>query len=90
MERTAIDRIREAVRTAQQAVHSGKLDSCDIDDIDEIITTIDRELARPTPNKNTLTTYLNSLAHSLSSLPHTREVGTRLDAAMREAGVPLN
>jgi hypothetical protein len=90
MERAAIDRIREAVRVAQEGVHSAKLDSCDVDDIDEIIILVDRELARPNPNKNTLATYLNSLARSLGTYPAAREVSSQLDAAMREAGVPLS
>ena len=64
MEHAAIDQIREAVRAAQRVVHSAKLDRCDVDDIDEIIILVDRELARPNPNKNSLATYLNSLAHS--------------------------
>lgn len=65
MERATIDRIRETVRAAQHAVHSNKLDSCDVDDIEEVITLVDRELSRPKPNKITLTTYLTSLVHSL-------------------------
>jgi hypothetical protein len=33
MERAAIDSIRDAVRAAQQLVHSPELDSCDTGDI---------------------------------------------------------
>jgi len=90
MERAAIDSLREAVQAAQHVVHSAKLDSCDVDDIDEIITLIDRELGRPNPNRNTLTTYLTSLSRSLRSYPSAREVWSRLDAAMRLANVSMS
>jgi hypothetical protein len=90
MERAATDRIREAVRAAQRVVHSAKLDSCDVDDIDEIIILVDRELARANPSENTLAAYLNSLAHSLRTYPAAREASHQLDVAMREAHVPLS
>ena len=90
MEHAAVARIREAVQAAQHLVHSGKLDNCDVDDIDELITSIDRELGRPSPNKNTLSTYLNSLARSLRSHPHAHGVSSQLETAMREAKVPTN
>jgi len=89
MERAAIEQIREAVRAAQQAVHSAKLDNCDVDDIEEVITSVDRELGRPNPNKNTLTTYLNSLARSLRSQPPARAAGVQLEEAMRAASLPM-
>ena len=89
MERAAIERIREAVRSAQRAVHSPNLDSCDVDDIEEVITSVDHELGRPNPNKSTLTTYLNSLARSLKSQPHARNAGLQLEEAMREAHLPI-
>jgi hypothetical protein len=64
------------------------LDSCDADDINEVIASVDQELARPNPNRNTLATYLSSLVRSLRSRPSAQEVSTRLDAAMRKAGLP--
>jgi hypothetical protein len=90
MEHAAMARIREAVQAAQKLVHSGKLDKCDVDDIDEVITSIDRELGRPSPNKNTLSTYLNSLVRSLRPHSHAHGVCAQLETAMREAKVPTN
>jgi hypothetical protein len=87
MERAHIDSIREAVRKAERAA-SAALDSCDVDDVDEVIASVEQELSRPNPNKNTLSTYLNSLARSLRSLPSAQGVCDQLDSAMRDAGVP--
>jgi hypothetical protein len=49
MEQAALDGIRQAVRAAHKVVHTNKLDSCDIDDIDEVISCLDQELARAHP-----------------------------------------
>jgi hypothetical protein len=87
MERGHIDSIREAVRKAQRAARAA-LDSCDVDDVDEVIASLEQELGRPNPNKNTLSTYLNSLARSLRSLPSAQGACDQLDSAMRDAGVP--
>jgi hypothetical protein len=87
MERAHIDSIREAMRKAERAARAA-LDSCDVDDVDEVIASVEQELSRPNPNKNTLSTYLNSLARSLRSLPSAQGVCDQLDSAMRDAGVP--
>jgi hypothetical protein len=88
MDSAAVDDIRQAVRAVHKAVHTKKLDSCDIDDIDEVISAVDLELARPHPNKNTLATYLSSLERSLRAEPHTHDAYGQLDDAMRNAGIP--
>ena len=88
MEQAALDGIRQAVRGTRKVVHTAKLDSCDVDDIDEVISALEQELARPHPNKNTLATYLNSLARSLRSEPQAGDAYSQLNDAMREAGIP--
>lgn len=88
MEQGVLDGIREAVRVVHKVAHSAKLDSCDADDIDEVISALDQELARPHPNKNTLATYLNSLARSLRAEPHAGNAYAQINDAMRAAGIP--
>jgi hypothetical protein len=75
---------------AHKVVHTAKLDSCDVDDIDEVIDALNQELARPHPNKNTLATYLNSLARSLRSEPPASDAYVQLNDAMRDAGILEN
>jgi hypothetical protein len=88
MDKAAIERIRKAVQTAHDVVHTAKLDSCDVDDIDEVIDAVNLELARASPNRGTLATYLNSLARSLRSEPPASDAYIELNQAMRHAGVP--
>ncbi len=88
MEQDALEGIRRAVRAAHDVVRTAKLDSCDVDDIDEVISALEQELARPHPNKNTLGTYLNSLVRSLRSEPSVSDACAQLNDAMRDAGIP--
>jgi hypothetical protein len=88
MDKAAIEKIRKAVEAAHHVVHTAKLDSCDVDDIDELISALDQELARTNPNRGTLATYLNSLARSLRSEPPASDAYVALNEAMRHAGVP--
>jgi hypothetical protein len=88
MDQAAVHRLQKAVAAARQAVHEARLDSCDIGDIDEAIEAVDQELARPTPNKNTLTMYLNSVARSLIAAPSAREAREEIDHALRASGLP--
>jgi len=90
MEQATLDGIRRAVQMAHKVVHTAKLDSCDVDDIDEVIDALNQELARPHPNKNTLATYLNSLARSLRSEPPASDAYVQLNDAMRDAGILEN
>ncbi len=57
-------------------------------DIDEAIEAVDLELAKPTPNKNTLTLFLNSVARSLIATPSAREACDQIDKALRASGLP--
>lgn len=90
MERASLDEIRRALDAAREAARNGSLDSCDIEDIEEIIAPVETELRAPRPNIQTLSTYLNSLAKSLRSEPSSRAVCMQIDAAMRHAGVPTH
>ncbi len=88
MDEMAVHRIHKAVETAKQAAHQAAIEQCDIGDLDEVIETIDRELARHTPNKSTLTLMLNSLARSLLVAPAATETVQEIDRALRLAGLP--
>ena len=88
MERNSIEEIRQALDAAREA--AAALDGCDISDIEEIITPVEAELRRPRPNIQTLSTYLNSLAKSLRADPASRTACLKIDAAMRNAGVPTH
>lgn len=84
-----IHRLQKAVDAARQAAHQARLDSCDVGDMDEAIEAVNLELRKHTPNKNTLTLYLNSLARSLIRAPHAREARDGIDAALRSSGLPV-
>jgi hypothetical protein len=86
MNSASIASIRSAVDAARQIAHAD-LRGCDVDDIEELLQPLDRELQAPNPNKRTLSSYLNSLARSLRSDPAARRVCLQLDAAMRESGI---
>ena len=88
MDQEAVHRIQKAVAAARQAAHEAKLESCDVGDIDEAIEAVDQELARPHPNRNTLTMYLNSVARSLIAAPSAREAREEIDHALRASGLP--
>ena len=88
MDPTTVRRLRKAAEAAKQAAHRARLDSCDVSDLDEAIEAVDRELANPTPNRNTLTLYLNSVARSLMLIPAARAACTEIDEALRRSGLP--
>jgi hypothetical protein len=90
MQRSAVEHIREAVMAARVAAQAGSLDGCDLDDLEEIIAPVEKELSSTHPHPNTLATYLNSLARSLRAEPRARSVVMKLDGAMREAGLPTD
>lgn len=89
MNSAAVENIRTAVNAAYQIAQSD-LKGCDIDDIEELLQPLDRELSTARPNTQTLASYLNSLARSLRSDPAARKACLQLDAAMREAGIPTD
>jgi hypothetical protein len=84
----AIYRLRNAVTTARQAAEQARLDNCDVGDIDDALEALDEELAKPTPNKNTVTLYLNSVARSLIAAPSARDARDQIDSALRKSGLP--
>jgi hypothetical protein len=88
VDQEAVYRIQKAVAAAKQAAHEARLASCDVGDIDEAIEAVDQELARPHPNKNTLTLYLNSVARSLIAAPSARDAREEIDHALRASGLP--
>jgi hypothetical protein len=88
LDHAAIHRLQKAVTTAKQAAHQAALDNCDVGDIDEALEALDLELAKPTPNKNTLALYLNSVARSLIAAPSAREARDEIDGALRASGLP--
>ena len=90
MERIAIEGIRQALIAARGAAQSAGLDGCDLDDLEDVLAPAEAELDAANPNVRTLSTYLNSVARSLRSVPSARNECLQLDAAMREAGVPTD
>lgn len=90
MQPSSVEEIRRALDAARDAARRGPLDSCDIDDIEELIVPIETELRATRPNIQTLSTYLNSLAKSLRADPGNRSVCLQIDTAMRNAGVPTH
>ena len=88
MDHEDIYRLRKAVDTARQAAHQARLDNCDVGDIDEALEALDTELAKPTPNRNTVALYLNSVARSLIAAPSARDARDHIDRALRLAGLP--
>ena len=89
MDQTAIHRIHKAVEAAERAAHQATLDQCDVGDVDEVIATINRELASKVPNKSTLTMMLNSLAKSLTASRSASDACQEVDRALRLAGLPV-
>jgi hypothetical protein len=90
MDRHAVEEIQLAIDAARQAAQNGQFDSCDMSDLEEIIAPVESELRTTEPNKQTLSTYLNSLAKSLRANPSNRALCLQIDAAMRQAGVPTH
>jgi len=88
MDHEAVYRLERAVAAARQAAHRAKLDNCDVGDIDEALAAVERELAKPAPNKNTLTLYLNSVARSLLAVPTAEEARNQIDHALKASGLP--
>jgi hypothetical protein len=88
MDHEAVYRLQKAVATARQAAHRARLDHCDVGDIDEALAAAEQELAKPTPNKNTLTLYLNSVARSLLAAPAAEEARNQIDHALKASGLP--
>lgn len=86
MQQTSIDKIHQAIGAIRQVAESD-LSGCDVDDIDELIQPVERELNANLPNKQTLSTYLNSLARSMRTDAAARSACLQLDEAMREAGI---
>jgi hypothetical protein len=90
MDRAAIDNIRQALQAARGAARNAQMDSCDLDDLEDVLAPAEAELKSANPNVQTLSTYLNSAARSLRAIPSARNECLQLDAAMREAGVPTH
>ncbi|MBS0421545.1 MAG: hypothetical protein JSR66_27800 [Proteobacteria bacterium] len=88
MDHEAIYRLQKAVTLARQATEQARLDNCDVGDIDDALEALDTELAKPTPNRNTVTLYLNSVARSLIAAPSARDARDQIDRALRLAGLP--
>lgn len=89
MQPATIDKLHQAIEAIRQ-VAQADLSGCDVDDIDELIEPVERELHANLPNKRTLTTYLNSLARSMRADAAARTACLQLDEAMREAGIPTD
>jgi hypothetical protein len=88
MNHAAVHRLQGAVEAAKKAAHRAKMDNCDVGDIDEAIEAVELELTKATPNRNTVTLYLNSVARSLIGVPSAREACGEIDEALRGAGLP--
>jgi hypothetical protein len=90
MQPNSVKQLCDAVAEARAAIQAGDFDGCDLDDLEEILAPVEKELGAPLPHSNTLATYLNSLARSLRAQPRTRTVLMKLDGAMRDAGLPTD
>jgi hypothetical protein len=88
MDQQALERIRDAIQMAEQAARAVTLDNCDTGDIGDAIEAVIQQLASPHPSPTTLMLYLNSIARSLIGIPAARDAVERIDAALREAGLP--
>ncbi|MFL6604547.1 MAG: hypothetical protein ACJ8R9_24865 [Steroidobacteraceae bacterium] len=88
MDHEAVHRIQKAVDAARHAARRAGLDNCDVGDIDEALTAVDQELAKPAPNQNTLTLYLNSVARSLIAAPIAADARNQIDHALKASGLP--
>jgi hypothetical protein len=88
MDQASVHRLQKAVDSARTAAHEARLSQCDVDDVDEALEAVEQELAKPTPNKNTITMYLNSLARSLIAVPLAHDARDEIDDALRASGLP--
>ena len=88
MDPAARHRLQQAAAAAKQAAHEAQLANCDLGDIEEAIEAVAQELARPHPNQNILTLYLNSVARSLIADPAARDAREEIDHALRASGLP--
>ena len=87
-DRQAIEGIKAALHDAREAARLAQLDGCDLDDLELVLAPAEKELEADLPNVQTLTSYLNSVARSLRSIPSARSEVLKLDAAMRSARIP--
>ena len=88
MDPAAVHRLQKALDAARQAAHEASLASCDTDDIDEAIEAVTQELGKASPNRNTVTMYMNSLARSLIAVHSAGEARGEIDHALRSSGLP--
>jgi hypothetical protein len=79
--------LRSAINATRQLLTELPADTCDVADLEELLTWAEHELAKPLPSAVTLAVPLNSLARSLAAAPAARKATLTLDAAMREAGI---
>lgn len=87
MQRATLLKLQQATQAAGE-VAKKTLSNCDSSDIEELLEPLARELNAAKPNKQTLTTYLNSLLKSLQANPSTRSICQQLDSLMQEAHIP--
>ncbi len=90
MQSSQLQDLSRALEAAHEYAHHSSFDGCDAGDIDEVIDSAKKELQKPHPSKQTLSTYLNSVARSLRADESAREICMRLDSAMRAADVPTH
>ena len=88
MDQADVHRLQGAVEAAKRAAHEARLSACDVGDLDEALEALDQELAKPKPNPNTVSLYLNSVARSLIGDPAAREARDEIDEALRSTGLP--
>ena len=82
--------LRQVLMDVRDALTELDLDSCDIDDVREVIEKAESELDRSSPSVDAVGIYLNSIARSLRAQPNVRTVVMELDAAMHAANVVTN
>lgn len=80
--------IRQVLMDVRDAMSTLDSDSCDVDDVQEVIDQAIAELEAPQPRAERLGTFLNAIARSLRAEPRVRTVVMELDAVMGEAHVP--
>ena len=84
---TQAAQLRAAIGSAREQLAELPVDSCDVDDLEALLSWAETELAKPLPSISTLAVPLNSVARSLAAEPAGRGTTLTLDAAMREAGI---
>lgn len=82
--------IHQALAAVHETVGTLTFPHCDQDDMFELMDRAEAELRSQHPSRQTLGTFLNSIARSLRNQPEARDACLRLQAVMERTGLPSN